>query len=360
VRQTHAPGDLGDRLARRTLELVDIPSPSREETRIADHVAAGLDALGVSGRVVRHGNSVLTLPSGNRERVLFVGHLDTVPAQGNMPGRLEGGMVHGLGAADMKGSLAVLIELAAWLTAAGADTSLDAGFLFYDKEEIPVRESGLTPLFTAHPEAFEASLAVVMEPTGGEIQMGCLGNIQADAVFRGKSSHSARPWLGENAVHKGITALGELSSLDPVDDEIDGLLYREVCSVTRIEGGIAANVIPDEMRVHVNFRYSPRRGETEAEARLAELVPGDEVVIASNAPAARPCGDNALLRRLRDVSTADVTPKQAWTDVAQFASRDIDAVNYGPGDPHLAHTREEAVGVDALVAAFDVLTRFLV
>ncbi|MCC7076085.1 MAG: succinyl-diaminopimelate desuccinylase [Acidimicrobiia bacterium] len=379
MRDDEDHGDLGERLAAATLELVDIPSESRHERAIADHVEDTLMRVAFEAEVVRHGNCILTLPRpGSRPgtRVLVVGHLDTVPAQGTLPGRREDGTVFGLGAADMKGALAVMLELAAWCAShvsdrgpdlgpnpgpdLGPNPGPDVGFVFYEREELPVAESGLTPLFDAHPSALDAALAIVMEPTRGEIQMGCLGNVQADVVFRGKSSHSARPWLGVNAVHRGIRGLYDVSGLEPVDDEIDGLVYREVCSITRVEGGIAANVIPDEMRAHVNFRYSPRRTREEAEARLHDLVVGDEVEIVSNAAGAMPCGENPLLRSLQHIAAAPVTPKQAWTDVAQFTAHGIDAVNFGPGDPHLAHTREESVDVEALVHAFTVLSRLLV
>lgn len=366
VQSSLSRNELRERLANAALELVDIPSESGQEAGIADHVEARLAASCPSGlAVTRDGNAVLALPAGfvpgaGIPLVLFVGHLDTVPAQENLPGRICDGQVHGLGAADMKGALSVMLELAAWASNAHGDRALDAGFLFYDKEELPVVQSGLTPLFHSHPEITSAGLAIVMEPTGGEIQAGCLGNIQADVLFRGRSGHSARPWLAENAIHKGILALADLSRLEPVDDVVDGLTYREVCSVTKIGGGLASNVIPDEMSAHVNFRYSPRRSPEEAEVRLRELVSGDEVTVVSNASGAMPGGDNPLLERLRGVSGASVTPKQAWTDVAQFATRGLDAVNFGPGDPRLAHTREESVSIDALVDTFDVLSRFLV
>lgn len=354
-----------DQLARDTCGLIDIPSESRYEARIADHIWDMLAGMRLPAmRVTRYGNSVLTIhdvprASSSRPFIWLVGHVDTVPAQANMPARLRGDVIEGLGAADMKGALAVMIALARWMADERPPLRCDVGLLFYDKEEIGLAESGLTPLFAAFDDLERADLAVVMEPTGGEIQVGCLGNIQADVTFCGKSCHSARPWLGENAIHKGIAALAELSRSVPSPDEVDGFTYVEVCNVTRIKGGLAANVIPDEMRVHVNYRYSPSRTPEEAETHLRSLLAGDEIAITANGPAARPCVGNPLVKRLQASGDLVVAPKQAWTDVAQFEMHGVDAVNFGPGDPAFAHTRDEQVSLDALEASYEILQQFI-
>ncbi|MBX7159643.1 MAG: succinyl-diaminopimelate desuccinylase [Acidimicrobiia bacterium] len=358
------------RLAATTLELVDIASPSRDEHAIADHVEARLDAAGLGQTTVRRRNSIATVgahsPGSDAAHVLLVGHLDTVPAQDNLPGRIDGDMIHGLGAADMKGALAVMLAIAEDLGDRTLSPELALDFVFYDREEVAVAESGLTPLLDELDALSRADLAIVMEPTGHTVQFGCLGNIDATFVYTGRAGHSARPWLADNAVHKGIRALQRIATASPHDDVIEGLTYREVAGVTVASGGHAANVVPDHFEVRVNLRYSPRRTPADAESLLVNLAGGaDEVVVRSNSPGAMPCKSSPLVERLRTAGAGAAggrlaaEPKQAWTDVAQFAARGIDAVNFGPGDPALAHARDERVEVAALVRAYETLTRFL-
>lgn len=361
---------LDRRLADSTLALVDIPSPSRDEHAVADYVTARLSAAGLGGTLVRRRESVATLgafePVAEAPRILLVGHLDTVPAQDNVPGRLDAGTVHGVGSADMKGAVAVMLALAEDIGAGALSPTVGVDFVFYDREEVAVAESGLTPLLDEFDALSGAALAIVMEPTGDTVQFGCLGNVDATLVFHGRTGHSARPWLAENAVHKGIRALQALATRAPLDDVIDGLVYREVASVTMASGGRAANVVPDTFEARVNLRYSPRRTPTAAETLLAEIAAGaDEVVVHSNSPGAMPCVSDPLVERLLNSGPAGsrsrlgAQAKQAWTDVAQFAARGVTAVNFGPGDPALAHTREEHVAVAALVRSHETLTRFL-
>lgn len=358
------PTPAAARLAADTLALVDIPSTSRDERAVADHVLARLTRAGLDGACVRRRESVATIgahdPGDGAPRVLLVGHLDTVPPQANLPGAIDGDVVRGLGTADMKGAVAVMLALAED-TAAGVvapDVALD--FVFYDREEVAVAESGLTPLLDEFPHLRSADLAIVMEPTGDTVQFGCLGNIDAAVVFAGRAGHSARPWLADNAVHKGIRSLQALADREPTVDSIDGLAFREVASVTLAEGGHAANVVPARFEVRVNLRYSPRRSPEEAEALLADLVPGaDAIEVRSNSPGAMPCASNPLVERLVAAGDLASEPKQAWTDVAQFSARGVPALNYGPGDPALAHAREESVRIPALVRSYDTLARFL-
>lgn len=358
------------RLADTAIALVDIPSPSREEHLVADYVQARLADAGLGDTVVRRRNSVATAgahaPSGEAPHVLLVGHLDTVPPQDNLPARSEGGVVAGLGAADMKGALAVMLALSEDVGAGRLSPSVALDFVFYDREEVPVAESGLTPLLDEIPALAGADLAIVMEPTGGAVQFGCLGNIDASLVYTGRAGHSARPWLADNAVHKGIVALQGIATAPPCDDIIDGLTYREVVSITMASGGHAANVVPDRFEARVNLRYSPRRTPAGAEALLSEIAVGaDEIVVRSNSPGAMPWVTDPLVERLMDAgmshgnSRLTAEAKQAWTDVAQFAARGVAAVNYGPGDPALAHTRDEHVEVAALVRSYETLARFL-
>ena len=337
--------NVGGRLAARTLELVDIPSESRDEDRLAAHVASVLEA----GRVpVRDLGDTCLLAGPHGAPLMLAGHLDTVPAQANRPGRIDGGRVQGLGAADMKGALAVMIELAL----AGAPYRC----LFFGREELPAHESALAPLLAREPLA--AELVVVMEPTACELHAGCLGNINATWTFRGRSGHAARPWTADNAIERAAAGVLALAAQPPQPHSFDGLEFVEVATVTRIAGGIAANVIPDRVDCHVNFRYAPGRSPADAEARLAELCAGHGALrVDSNAPsgpvASGPCVD-ALIAAGGLVRA----PKQAWTPVAEFGVAGLPAVNFGPGDPAQAHRRDESVEVAALVRSHEVLERF--
>ena len=337
--------DLARRLATRTLELVDIASESRDEERLAVHVAAVLRDGGVP---LRDLGDTCVLAGEAGAPLLLAGHLDTVPAQDNRPGRIDGDRVHGLGASDMKGALAVMVELAL----AGAPYRC----LFFGREELPAQESALTPLLARAPLA--AELVVMMEPTACELHAGCLGNINATWTFHGRSGHSARPWHADNAIERAAEGVLALAAQPPLPHAFDGLEFVEVASVTRIAGGIAANVIPDRVDCHVNFRYAPGRDAAAAEARLAELCAGHgELRVDSNAPSGAVASGprvDAL------VAAGDLVraPKQAWTPVAEFALAGLPAVNFGPGDPAQAHRRDESVEIAALVRAYEVLERF--
>jgi succinyl-diaminopimelate desuccinylase len=337
---------LADRLAARTLELVDIPSESRDEARLAEHV---LRVLRDGGAAARDLGDTCVLAGPEDAPVLLAGHLDTVPAQDNRPGRIECGRVHGLGASDMKGALAVMIELAL----AGAPCRC----LFFGREELPSSESALEPLLEREP--LRAGLVVVMEPTANELHAGCLGNIGATWTFHGRSGHSARPWTADNAIERAAAGVCALAARPAERHEFDGLEFVEVASVTRIAGGIAANVIPDRAECHVNFRYAPGRSPAEAEARLAELCDGHgELRIDANAPSG-PVAHGPRVDALVAAGDLVRAPKQAWTPVAEFGAAGLDAVNFGPGDPAQAHKRDEHVEIAALERSHTVLEAFL-
>jgi succinyl-diaminopimelate desuccinylase len=336
-------GELSERLAARTLELVDIASESRGEAQIAAHVAEVLRAGGAHVRDL--GDSCLL--AGPGAPVLLAGHLDTVPAQGNRPGSRDGERVHGLGASDMKGAVAVMIELA--LAGAAFDC------LLFGREELPMADSALTPLLAREP--IRAELVVMMEPTDNAIHAGCLGNVNATWIFHGRAGHSARPWDGDNAIHRAAAAIAAFADREPEPHEFDGLTFREVASVTRVAGGIADNVIPDRVEAHINYRYAPGRTPGGAEARLLELTGGvGELVVTSNSPSGRVPEGNPHVERLK--ATLPVAPKQAWTPVAEFGAAGLDAINFGPGEPAQAHRSDESVRIDALVRAYRVLEEF--
>ena len=346
-----------DGLPRLALHLVDIPSVSRHEQRITAWIAERVAAMPHLRVFHRQDDAIVFGPPG-RPDVVLAGHSDTVPEQGNLPGRLDGGWVHGLGAADMKGSLAVMLALAAELDRLAPE--LTPLFVVFGREELPVEESVLAGLLTSCPAVLDARLAVMMEPTGNRLQLGCLGNVKASLEFRGVAAHSARPWLGVNAIHEAVRGLRSVAGARPHEVLLDGLLFREVVSVTEIAGGIANNVIPDRVVCGLNFRYAGHRTPAQAEARLRELVgPAGELRVLSNAPAAPAAVDNPLVQRLRRAGDLAIEPKQAWTPVAEFAASGLDAVNLGPGDPAFAHRRDERVGVDAMSTTLLVLRRFL-
>jgi succinyl-diaminopimelate desuccinylase len=347
---------LADRLAARTLELVDIPSESREEAALASHALTVLREGGVDARDA--GDScVLAGATARSERplVLLAGHLDTIPAQGNRPGRRDADAVHGLGAADMKGAVAVMLELAL----AAPDATVDLGYVLFGREELPFHESALSRLLEREPGLHEADLVVVMEPTANAIHAGCLGNVNATWTFHGRSGHSARPWLADNAIHRAAEGIRAVAAIEPAPHDFDGLRFVEVVSVTRIAGGIAGNVVPGEVVATVNYRYAPGRAPREAEAWLRRLCePFGTLAIDGNAPSAPVATGNPLTQRLIATGELPVEAKQAWTPVAEFAAAGVDAVNFGPGDPAQAHARDEHVRVDALVRCYETLEAF--
>jgi succinyl-diaminopimelate desuccinylase len=289
----------------------------------------------------------------DRPLVLLAGHLDTVPEQDNRPGGIRDGVIFGLGAADMKGADAIIVELALHPP---ADARVDLGFVLFGREELPFAESALSPLLEREPGLRTADLVVVMEPTANKVQAGCLGNLNATWTFRGRAGHSARPWLADNAIERLAAGVAAVAEVEPVEHEHAGLTFTEVVSVTQVAGGIARNVIPDIATALVNYRYPPGMSAQDAEARLRALCePHGELQLDGNAPSGA-VATSDLVERLRIAAGgAPVEPKQAWTPVAEFAAIGVDAVNFGPGEPRFAHTREEQVTVDALVACHDAL-----
>ena len=350
---------LADRLAARTLELVDIPSVSGDEAAIRAHLLT----LVPPGLVPEHaGDEVFFFAPQTRRDVplvLLVGHYDTVPAQDNLPGEIRDGAVHGLGASDMKGGIAVALELARDL-AARAPGPYDVGLVLFGREELPSEHNPLPALLAGASAIHDTALAIVLEPTDGRIQAGCLGNVIGRLVFRGTSGHSARPWLADSAIEHAVVGLCPLLKLAPRPVVVGGLEFREVLSVTRLESGIADNVIPGRATATVNLRYPPDRTPEEAEAHLRSLTPpGATLEISNNAAPARVVTDSSLVRALRLAGDLAIEPKQAWTNVADFTAMGIDAVNFGPGHTAYAHRQDERVEIDALVHAYETLDRFL-
>lgn len=351
---------LADRLAARTLELIDIPSESLHEDAIRTHVR---HLAGQALPAVFEGDDAFLFAAPRRNGlplVVLAGHYDTVPAQGNVPGRIAGGAVHGCGASDMKSGLAVALELARDAADRPGDAA-DVALLLFGREELPPEYNPLPQLFEGCPLVREAALVILLEPTDGQVQAGCLGHMTARLTFRGTSGHSARPWLADNAIERALEGLAPIAAHGPRDVESGGLTFREVLSVTRLEAGIADNVIPDRAVATLSFRYAPDRDPAEAEAVLRGLVPGGtaELEIVGDSPPGAVVADAPLVQRLLAAGARGLEPKQAWTNVADFTAQGIDAVNFGPGHTRYAHTRDELVEIESLVHAYESLRKLL-
>ncbi len=350
---------LAERLAARTLELVDIPSESAHEAVVRDH----LRGLVPEGLICEFSSEDATLwltpRRSDRPLVVLAGHYDTVPAQGNLPGSIADGWVHGLGAADMKGGVAVAVELARDLV--DDDTrAVDLGLLLFGKEELPPSHNPLPEMFEHATVLQSASLAVLLEPTAGAIHAGCVGTLTATVTFCGVSGHAARPWLAENAIDRAVTGLARIATRERRESIVGGLPFFETVTLTELHAGIAVNVVPDRAVATVNLRYPPDRDPDQAEELLRSLVPADAIIeVVGNSPPARVVADAPLVTALVEAGARGVEPKQAWTNVADFTTRGIDAVNFGPGEPAFAHRRDERVEIAALVHCYETLARFL-
>ncbi len=325
-----------------TTWLVDIPSVTGDEERIATAVIDRLSTTFSDEDIIRIGNSVVIGRRTGRPLVLLVGHLDTVPSQGAGPARVVGDRMVGLGSTDMKGGVAVMIHLLE--SADVASGPFDVIGVFYEAEEGPSANNGLEPILIELAWLVEAELAVVLEPSDGEIQLGCNGVVNATVEFHGKSSHSARPWWGENAVSKAGEWLAALHRLEPEPFRIDGLEFKEVVSVTMATGGIARNVIPDRFTLNLNYRFNPGRTVDQAVEHLRTVcAPADAVSFDDTAPAGPVDREHPLIRSLHAASAAPFSAKQGWTDVARLGTHGIMAVNFGPGETSQAHQAGESL-----------------
>ncbi|WP_156688883.1 succinyl-diaminopimelate desuccinylase [Mycobacterium sp. Marseille-P9652] len=350
--------DLGGDPIELTAALVDIPSESRDEARLADEVEAALRAQAPGFEIVRSGNAVLARTSlGRPTRVLLAGHLDTVPAAGNLPSRLDGSDLYGCGTADMKSGDAVFLHLAATV----AEPAHDLTLVLYDCEEIDAASNGLGRIERELPKWLSADVAILGEPTAGFIEAGCQGTLRVVISATGTRAHSARSWLGDNAIHKLAAVLDRLAAYRARDVEIDGCVYREGLSAVRIDGGVAGNVIPDAASVTVNFRFAPDRTVAAALQHVHEVFDGLDVRIEQTdaAAGALPGLSQPAAKALVEAAGGQVRAKYGWTDVSRFAARGVPAVNFGPGDPNLAHTRDERVAVANITAAVEMLRGYL-
>ncbi|MGW2249056.1 succinyl-diaminopimelate desuccinylase [Kitasatospora sp. NPDC001660] len=338
-----------------TARLVDFPSVSGDEQPLADAVEAALRAY-PHLTVDRYGNNVVARTHlGRSERVLLAGHLDTVPIADNLPSYVDGDLLYGCGTSDMKSGVAVQLRLAATLP----EPNRDLTFVFYDCEEVEAHRNGLGHLAKERPEWLAADFAVLMEPSGAVVEGGCQGTVRAQIRLTGVRAHSARSWLGDNAIHHAAEVLTRLAAYEPRRVEIDGLEYREGLNAVRIDGGVAGNVIPDECVVTVNFRYAPDRSEAEAEKHVREVFDGFEVTVTDFAPGALPGLSQPAAQAFLAATGGTARAKFGWTDVARFSALGVPAVNYGPGDPNLAHKRDEHCSLSAIAETEERLRSWL-
>ena len=335
--------------------LVDMRSVSGEETELADAIAASLAGLPQLD-LHRRGNALVARTQlGRAQRVVLAGHIDTVPVAGNLPARIEDGMLYGCGSCDMKAGVAVQLRLAARLT----EPSMDISYVFYDCEEVASERNGLLRLSRLCPELLTGDFAVLLEPTDGVVEGGCQGTLRAEIVATGARAHSARSWMGRNAIHEAGSILDLLRRYQARRPEVDGLVYHEGLNAVGITGGVAGNVIPDECVVTVNFRFAPDRSTEQATAYVREMFSGFEVRITDIAGGARPGLAGAGAASFAAAMGGTPRAKLGWTDVARFDALGVPAVNYGPGDPLLAHTPGEKVELAAIRACEERMAAWL-
>lgn len=326
-----------------TRVICDIPSVSDDERTLADAIYQAVSALDHL-EVIRDGDTIVARTNlGRAQRVVIAGHIDTVPINNNLPTRevnIDGEpYLWGRGTVDMKAGVAVQLKLAAELTAPRVDIT----WMWYDHEEVDAELNGLYRLSRSRPELFEGDFAILGEPSNGEVEGGCNGNLRVVVRVHGVRAHSARSWMGENAIHHVGSVLNRLTEYRAREVEVEGLVYREGLNAVRISGGIAGNVIPDLCEVEVNYRFAPNRTLAEAEQHVRDVLAGYDVEVVDRASGARPGLDAPLAREFVAAVGATPKPKYGWTDVARFSELGVPAVNYGPGDPHLAHHDEERV-----------------
>ncbi len=344
-----------------TAALVAVPSPSHREEALAAAIEDRLRARTPALTFDRVGENVIVRTDLGRERrVVLAGHLDTVPPNGNERPRLEGDVLHGLGSADMKGGLAVLLRLAEVLSADPDRAPHDVTLAFYECEEVADEHNGLRRLFEERADLLAGDFAILLEPTDGWVEAGCQGTLHVRASFDGIRAHSARPWIGRNAIHEAAPALARVAAHEADTVEVDGLSYRESLEVVSIEAGVARNVVPDTCSFVVNRRFAPAYTVDDAIEQMRTLLDdADELEVLTASPAAPPNLAHPLVAEFVDTLELDVRPKLGWTDVARFASRGVPALNFGPGDPELAHTAGELVTRESIERAYEVLARFV-
>jgi succinyl-diaminopimelate desuccinylase len=339
-----------------TAALVDIPSVSHDEGALAEAIETALREQAPHLEIIRSGNTVLARTNlGRPSRAVLAGHLDTVPINDNLPSRREDEILHGCGSVDMKGGDAVMLHIAATVP----NPAHDLTFVFYDCEEIDAVHNGLGRIERELPDWLAGDLAIVCEPSNAVVEAGCQGTMRVELRTTGRRAHTARGWMGNNAIHALASALRLLEEYEPRRAEIDGCTYREGLQAVGISGGVQGNVVPDEATLLVNFRFAPDRSAEQAEEHLRQVFAGYAVTLADCAVGAMPGLSAPAAQELIAAAGGDPVAKLGWTDVSRFAARGMPAVNFGPGDPSLAHTQEEHVPVAQIRRCAEVLARFL-
>ena len=342
-----------------TRTICDIESVSGNETQLADAIESalrGFDHL----EVIRDGDAIIARTNlGRSKRVVIAGHIDTVPVAENLPVKFlqfeREQVLWGRGTVDMKAGVAVQLKLAATIT----EPNVDVTWVFYDHEEVDAALNGLGRISRNRPELLNAQFAVLCEPSSAQVEGGCNGTMRATVTTRGVKAHSARPWMGENAIHKMGEVLVKLAAHTPDEIEVDGLVYRESLNAVMASGGIATNVIPDECQITVNYRFAPSKSAADAEAHLRDFFAGHELVVVDVAEGARPGLDLPEAAAFVAAVGSTPKPKYGWTDVARFSALGIPAVNFGPGDPNKAHADDENVPVSQIYACETALAKWL-
>jgi len=351
--------DLSTPATELTAALVDLESVSGNEAAITDAVETALRRY-PSLSVQRLGNVVVARTElGRSERVVLAGHLDTVPIAGNLPSTVVDGRLFGCGASDMKSGVALQLRAAHLVGSGALEPAVDLTWFFYDCEEIEAERNGLRRVAAEHPELLRADLAILLEATNGVVEGGCQGTMRAVVSLTGRRAHSARSWLGVNAIHLAAPVLRRLADYAPAVVDVEGLTYREGLNAVAISGGVAGNVIPDGCQITVNYRFAPDKSEAEAERQLRTVFDGFAVEIVDSAPAARPGLDQPLVRRAVAAFGGQVEAKLGWTDVARFSGLGIPALNFSPGDPNLAHRADESVDLALVERSERALLGFL-
>ncbi len=349
------PLDLSADVVTLTASVCDMESVSGNERPLADAIEGALRAL-PHLQVDRDGDAIVARTDlGRGGRVVIAGHIDTVPVAANLPTRRDGDLLVGRGTVDMKGGVAVALRLAATVP----DPVRDVTYVFYDHEEVEAARNGLGRIARGHPDWLEGDFAILMEPSNAAVEGGCNGTMRVTVRCAGRAAHSARAWMGSNAIHEAGHVLGRLQAYQPADVEVDGLVYREGLNAVRISGGIAGNVIPDSCVIEVNYRFAPSKTEADAEQHLRDVFAGYDVSVVDSSPGARPGLTEAAARDFVAVVGQEPRAKYGWTDVARFSALGVPAVNYGPGDPSLAHADDERVPVAQIESCETTLRAWL-
>ncbi len=349
-----------DKLVKYLIDLVKIPSVIGNEKEIADFVHNFSRRFYPESQIIRHNNSLIIsdIPDENKKTVALVGHLDTVPGENQFTGQIIDGKLYGLGASDMKGGLAVMMALMEQFSK--KDKRFNLIFVFYEKEEGPYIENGLEPLLTEYDIIQKADLAFALEPTDNRVQVGCLGTLHASIVFEGKRAHSARPWQGENAIHKAADFLKRLADFGVREYSFEGMKYLEVMNATMVDFSGGRNIIPDRFVINVNYRFAPGKSIEQAKKDVLDIVQEEATVEFTDlCPSGNVCLYNPILSEFIDRFKLPVEAKQAWTDVARLSLHGIDAVNFGPGSPSQAHQKNEYILVENLIRNYDIFNRFI-